>query len=290
MKTSLCAQRETPLSGAYNVRIVEQIECAPHHFRLTLHCPEIARTARAGQFVHVLPRSGQFYDPLLRRAFSVMSTQNDDFQILYRVMGRGTDAMSQWRSGETVSVLGPLGQPFSGLRQYSLLVGGGVGVPPLAMLASQRRNETVTALLGARSTHDIICREEFARYGIAAETATDDGSEGQPGFVTNLLSQHLAEWQEQEKVSLTSRDISDLGVFACGPLPMLRAVARLCAEYKVGCQVSLEEAMPCGVGVCNGCVVPVVTANDDYGGYRRVCVDGPVMAACEVKWDELPHV
>ena len=188
--------------------------------------------------------------------------------------------MSHWQPGQMVDAIGPLGQPFAPTEEYSILVGGGVGVPPLAMLASQMlalqsRSGQVMALIGARSKHDVLCRDDFLRCGVPIEIATEDGSEGYAGLITDLLKIHLGTAIRNQKNTV---------VFSCGPLPMLRAVAALCRQTNVQCQVSLEENMPCGIGICNGCVVPVVGAGDEYGRYRRICVDGPVMWEHEIDW------
>jgi len=177
--------------------------------------------------------------------------------------------------------------PFALLAPHALLVGGGVGVPPLSMLASQYavnpsldQQHHVVALIGARTKNELLCLGDFERYGVEYEVATDDGSAGCHGLVTHLLEKRLRHDQ---------RDTELPTVYSCGPLPMLRSVAALCERYHVACQVSLEENMPCGVGVCNGCVVPVTGAGDDYGRYRRICVEGPVLWAHEVDWSHYPR-
>ncbi len=266
--------------------IVAHDEVAPSYFRLKFCAPAIARAALAGQFVHLLPAADQAVDPLLRRAFSILAVQDDMVEVLYRVEGRGTAQMATWRVGDVVDALGPLGIPFAPLPASALLVGGGVGVPPLAMLASQHtvveqttENREMRALIGARTRSEIICLDDFEQYHVPVEVSTDDGSAGLHGFVTHLLEKRLQEVLPQTKVPT---------IFSCGPLPMLRAVAAICALHKAPCQVSLEENMPCGVGVCNGCVVPVMGAGDDYGRYRRICVEGPVLWAHEVDWSRYP--
>ena len=253
--------------------VVAQQEVAPRHYRLTLKAAQIAKTAKAGQFLHILPRNMALCDPLLRRAFSILSIRNDDIEILYRVEGRGTMQMAQWRAGDIVDVIGPLGNGFVPLPEppsRAILVGGGVGVPPMAMLASTKKQQELIALIGARSAQEVICRDDFERYNVPMRVATDDGSIGYHGFVTELLKQELEQGSAM--------------VFACGPLPMLRAVAALCDKFGAPCQVSLEENMPCGIGVCSGCVVAVNGAGDDYGRYRRICVEGPVLWAHEIDW------
>lgn len=318
-------------------RVESNSEVVPGHYRLRLEASAIANSARAGQFVHVLPRlgatTGAAYDPLLRRAFSVLSCQDTTFDILFRVQGRGTTALSRCQSGDMVDVLGPLGKPFvmphsreaqafqagmatdahikANAAPRALLVGGGVGVPPLAMLASQinevQASRTATAhttatspagaviaLIGARSQAEVLCLDDFARCATPVEVATDDGTLGTQGLVTQLLESHLERDHQinSERETPDTERVDACGdsksiVYACGPLPMLRAVAAICQARAVPCQVSLEENMPCGVGVCNGCVVRVAQADDEYGHYRRVCVDGPVMWAHEIAWETL---
>lgn len=288
--------------------VVTQHQIAATYFQLTIHAPQICATARAGQFVHLLPRpKGLQSDPLLRRAFSIASVDGPNFNIIYRAGGRGTKAMSQWEAGDIVDILGPLGHAFAPLGRSSLLVGGGVGVPPLAFLAAQRNpvTQSAIALLGARSEADVLCREEFSQSATPYEIATDDGSVGHHGFVIDLLNKHLEEAcrnldRGRSNAYIEHSDAAALQVFACGPLPMLNAVAQSCAHFRIPCQVSLEEAMPCGVGVCNGCVVPVLNSpiiaagqdeeqltREEYSRYRRLCIDGPMLWAHEVDWPSL---
>jgi len=250
------------------------------HFRLRLQSTRVAQEARAGHFAHVLTHDTSF-DPLLRRAFSIMRVEGEEFEIFYRVQGRGTQLLSRRRAGEDINVLAPLGRAFSVFEGPAILVGGGVGVPPLIMLARQELLEgranlnSLRVLAGARNAQEVIGKNDFAALGLAVEVATDDGSEGEQGLVTAPLQRLL----QSESGGMQPT------VYACGPLPMLRAVAELCVRYGAKCQVSLEENMPCGVGVCNGCVVRVLTTGDAYGQYRRVCVDGPAMWAHEIDWD-----
>jgi dihydroorotate dehydrogenase electron transfer subunit len=231
----------------------------------------------------------------LRRAFSIFNIGNDAIEVLYRAAGKGTTLLSSAVPGANIDLLGPLGQPFHVQAGDVILVGGGVGVPPLVFLARHlltrlalreqpdaQRPTSITAMIGARTRFDIIGQSELEALQVGVQVATDDGSAGRHGLVTDLLRDHL-----ETKVSRhpDSPNNSQLPiVYSCGPYPMLRAVAQLCAEFQVPCQVSLEENMPCGIGVCNGCVVPVVQAGDDYGLFRRICVEGPVLWSHEVDW------
>lgn len=264
-------------------RILAKREVAPRHFAFTLASSEIARAARPGQFVHVLPHpreneeeSGWSFDPLLRRAFSIMDARGDEFEVLFRVEGRGTLSLSRAQVGECFDLLGPLGNGFSldKATRNAILVGGGVGVPPMVFAARilKERGIETQMLLGARSSGDVLCDDQFPALAIA----TDDGSRGYHGRVNDLLEHTL-------KAALPD------AVFACGPYPMLRAIARICEQKSVPCEVSLEENMPCGIGVCNGCVVPMRASEDalegdDYGRYRRICVHGPACDARSIDW------
>ncbi|MBW3634891.1 MAG: dihydroorotate dehydrogenase electron transfer subunit [Armatimonadetes bacterium] len=257
---------------------------APLHFQMSLLAPVIASRALAGQFVHVLPRNAGASDPFLRRAFSIMATRGDEIDILFRVEGRGTRQLSMLRVGDNLDVLGPLGRPFD-LSLFhvkhplpAILVGGGVGVPPLVFLAQtlHARRITPLTLIGARTASDVVGEGEFSAVGVETRLATDDGSVGHHGRVTHLLEQAMG------KLPDGSRAV----IYACGPYPMLQAVATVAARYGAPCQVSLEENMPCGIGVCNGCVVAMKPKQNegDYGRYRRICLEGPALWAHEIEW------
>jgi dihydroorotate dehydrogenase electron transfer subunit len=273
----------------YQGQIVNHTQIQERYWRLELHCPTIAQQALPGQFIHILSPVRSGFDPLLRRAFSIFSTSEDSFEVLYRVEGRGTWALSQAQVGETVNFLGPLGVTFAYTAdnfvthdaQQALLVGGGVGVPPMAFLArflqEHLQPQQIMAFIGARSQADIVALDAFRDLNIPVQLTTDDGSAGRPGLITVPLQEQLMQCRAQGIVPI---------VYACGPWPMLRSVAALCRDYEVPCQVSLEENMPCGIGVCNGCVIPVQGAGDDYGQYRRICVEGPVLWSHEVQWEK----
>lgn len=274
-------------------RVISHAQINSGYYRLKLRCLFIAAHAQPGQFIHVLPPHVGF-DPLLRRAFSILNVDNEAIEILYRAAGKGTTLLSSVVPGQTIDLLGPLGRPFHIGQGDVILVGGGVGVPPLVFLAQHLRTRlalreqsdknrpfSLTAMIGGRTRYDVIGESELRSLQVDVQVATDDGSAGHQGLVTDLLRRHL----ETRATQPVGEDKSELPiVYSCGPFPMLRAVARLCAEFNVLCQVSLEENMPCGIGVCNGCVVPVVQAGDDYGLFRRICVEGPVLWSHEVDW------
>jgi len=268
--------------------LLEKREVVPRHHEFRLRSHPIASVAQAGQFVHVLPTpraqeeaGGWSFDPFLRRAFSIMDIQGDEITLLFRVEGRGTAALAGAREGDWIDLIGPLGRGFS-LEQRApsvstILVAGGVGVPPMVLTARRlvEQGADVEVIIGARSSGEVLCISRFEALGLTPLICTDDGSRGQQGRVDAFLREAL-------EANAGSR------VLACGPWAMLRAVALLCAELGSECQVSLEENMPCGVGVCNGCAVPTVAraedASGDYGRYKRACIHGPVCDAKEIAW------
>ncbi len=269
---------------------------------LSLEAPEIAAAARPGQFIML--RVGHGTEPLLARPFSVHGVQGDTVLILFRVVGRGTRLLSLARPGKKLLAWGPLGSGFDLSAELNILVAGGMGAAPLCFAAQRLEAAPKAAvyLSAAATAGELLPLEErlFAslRWGTASgpwerlagflgpklatagsgdtpdvllASATDDGSHGMAGLATDLLEQALAH--------LTGKGRA---VLACGPLPMLKAVAALCAERGVACQVSLEAPMACGMGACLGCVVPAAG-----GGYLRVCQEGPVLDAARVDWGSM---
>jgi dihydroorotate dehydrogenase electron transfer subunit len=246
------------------------------HYLMTLAAPPIAERARPGQFVMVRPVPSA--DPLLPRALAFLGADpsTGGIDLLYRVVGIGTRLLSEIRVGERVTLWGPLGSSFVlAPTGRHLLVGGGIGVPPLVFLAETARRSAIAvdgiqAFVGAAPADYLVGEAELTAAGIPVRVATDDGTRGHHGFVTGLLREALAQ------------DGGPTTVYACGPNPMLAAVARLCAGADVSCQLSLEAPMACGVGACLGCTVPLAA-----GGYARVCTEGPVFDAETIAWDTL---
>ncbi|WP_025321349.1 dihydroorotate dehydrogenase electron transfer subunit [Deferrisoma camini] len=240
------------------------------YYRLRLR-PAEPFGAEPGQFVML--QVGEGIDPLLRRPFSIHRMDpltGGEFEVLFRVAGRGTSLLARRHVGDRVDVLGPLGRGFTLDAEAPVLVGGGVGVAPLLFLAEAFLDRGVRPrlVLGARSDRDLLCHGDFACLSVPCELVTEDGSLGRTGLVTTPLEHALREAGGAARV------------YACGPMPMLRAVADLCARHGVGCEVSLEAHMACGVGACLGCVVPAAG-----GGYLRVCKDGPVFRGEQIAWN-----
>jgi dihydroorotate dehydrogenase electron transfer subunit len=213
-------------------------------------------------------------DPLLRRPFSIhrmLGSESGEFEILFRAVGSGTKILARAHVGDRLDVLAPLGRGFRLDAGRPLFVGGGIGVAPLLFLAESFLEKGIRPklLLGGRRDRDILCHEDFTCLAVPFALATEDGTLGEPGLVTRLLERELA------------AGVSGTGVYTCGPVPMLEAVARICRNHGVPCQVSLEAHMACGVGACLGCVVA-----GEKAPYLRVCKEGPVFDAGEIKWDK----
>ncbi len=251
-------------------RILSNREIAGGYFKMLLDAPVLARTAAPGQFVQVRCNDG--LDPLLRRPFGVH--RREPTEILYEVVGKGTEILSKRKPGEIVDVLGPLGNGFTLPRKHStaILVAGGIGVAPLVFLAEElaRKKIRTVVLIGARTKKSILCDKDFKDTGTEVNIATDDGSRGYKGFVSDLL----------QKVLRTTNHEPRTTIYACGPQPMLKCIAGICREKKLEGQVSLEERMACGFGACLGCAVKV----KGQTGYKLACKDGPVFNAAEIAW------
>ena len=237
-------------------------------YRLTFRSNDVARAALPGQFVNI--RSRDEHGPLLRRPFSISSVERDDVSILFNVIGPGTTALAAMRSGEQLDVIGPLGRGTFPCTdpdfETAVLVAGGLGVAPMPFLrASLPEGKKSLLFIGARSASQLVT------VGLeGARVATDDGSEGYRGTVVDLLTEAVDE-----------RELKSPRIFACGPLPMLRALRRFAMEKHIECFVALECEMACGIGLCQGC--PVESANEGRK-YVLVCSEGPVFESSRVRF------
>lgn len=252
---------------------------AAGYFLISLKEPSIARPALPGQFVMVQVPSDRFF---LRRPFSICRVRKDHFDIVFKVAGAGTEILSRQKKGDILDVIGPLGRgyPFPGTlspeQDPALFVAGGTGVASLFFLASclQNQNQKRPSLffMGAKTKKEIIFKDELERMGYTVRAATDDGSSGSKGLITDLFSKWLASGKGK-RVST---------VYSCGPRPMLKKVALLCLRKGITCYVSMEEKMACGLGVCMGCAVRTTNREKPL---QRACAEGPVFSAREIAWD-----
>jgi len=256
---------------------------------LTLDSPEIAKATKPGQFVHITVSDSL----AMRRPISIMSvdTDNGTFDLLYKVVGEGTRQLAERKIGEVLSIIGPIGNGFELTdKKLPLLIGGGVGMPPMIAIAQQMKdtNHDPFVILGSEvpfpftpelskignpcpnASHTMPLLEE---WNVACRLASLQDYEGVfKGYVTDLAREYLN--------TLSTDELAQVEVYSCGPHPMLEAVAKLAKEYDLPCQVSLEEYMACAVGGCAGCVVEVQT--DNGPAMKRVCVDGPIFDATTV--------
>ena len=248
---------------------------APGHFVLHFLAPDIAQSARPGQFVAVAEETGA---QILRRPFSVFTADagSGHVSILFSVHGPTSRALAGRQKGDLIDVVGPLGRrvfaPDVRPHARHVCVGGGYGVPPLVFLArtlvANNPAAEVIFIDGARTREFLVGTDGLHEIGVRLHPCTEDGSHGVCGRVTDVLEPLLAD--------AADRPVS---VYTCGPGPMMRAVAQMCIARDVPCQASLEVFMPCGLGICMGCAV--LKAD---GGYARGCWDGPVFDAREVAW------
>jgi dihydroorotate dehydrogenase electron transfer subunit len=322
-----------PRRGQYvaNVRLNQPL--CREHFRLVLHLPAFPQT-QPGQFVQLQCRdprlieaNGEGYvehdwqpgqrvaatDPdllsataMLRRPFSLAGRRDVadgvELDVIHRVVGSGTRWLETLAPGDPVGVIGPLGNRFTVAadpRHIHLMVGGGVGIPPMIYLGSTLVGRRAVAFAGATtrdllsltvtgdaptpkpdSTDGLYNIDEFARHGIPAVISTDDGSYGFKGYVTDALAKYLDTW---------ITDNADRGrctVYVCGPEIMMKKVAQIAADRQIACQVAVERAMACGMGTCQSCCIRV--AREDLGPgewrYALACTDGPVFEGAKLRW------
>ena len=254
---------------------------------ITLESKEIADSTRPGQFVH-LSVSGML---AMRRPISVMSVDADNgtFDLLYKIVGEGTKQLADRKIGDVLSVIGPIGNGFELTdRKIPLLIGGGVGMPPMIAIAQKIKDnayynpyvilgsevpfpfEASQSSLNGFNSSKFYTMPLLEEWRVPCGLASLQDYEGvYKGYVTDLAREYLD--------SLSSSDLKEVEIFTCGPNPMLEAVSKLANEYNLPCQASLEEYMACAVGGCAGCVVEVATENGP--AMKRVCVDGPVFDA-----------
>ncbi len=253
------------LQGQYQVKINQDL--SPKFKHLVLDAPDLAPLVQPGQFMNVRVNAGT--EPLLRRPFSVYRALNGEVEFFYEVLGRGTQILSQKKSGDVLDVLGPLGTPFhlppEGI-EHVIMIAGGIGVAPFQILTDELEKHEgleMTLLYGARTFERTFNMDDLKRNRCHVMVTTEDGSVGKKGRVSHLFSD--INW-----------DPNTTWIYACGPTAMMAAVQQFARQQGIKGEVSCESVMACGIGACLGCVVRTVD------GYKTVCHDGPVFGLHEV--------
>ena len=246
-------------------QVVENVSVNEETYLMKIYAPFIANEAKPGQFVMLGINTLQ--DPLLNRPLGIASVDKtkQTFTVFYRVVGKGTNLLAEKKHGESMKVVGPLGNGFDISAKSPLLIGGGMGLAPLLFVAQAMRNIPVEVIAGGRTRNELFWVNFFTPVCQKVHVTTDDGSLGIKGNCVSVIPQ----------LSMHKKYDS---ILACGPIPMLRAVAECAQSFHIPCQVSLEKHMACGFGACLTC-----TCEKKDGGYFQVCKHGPVFKAEEVK-------
>lgn len=260
-------------------RIAANREKANGYFVISLESRYMATSFVPGQFVNVKIEEGTVA-PLLRIPLGIHAVRGHEIDLLYKVVGPGTELLSRKRKGATVNLLGPLGNGFdisSKIKKGNeiIIIAGGHGIAPLYALAEaviKKNAAKVVFFMGCKAKDHLVCAEKINKIGAEVYISTEDGSCGKKGYVTDMLREYL------NKAS--KRDKTCAGIYACGPKPMLGAVTAVATETGVPVQVSVDEYMACGIGACMGCAIR--TKN----GYKLVCKDGPVFDGQEIEWEK----
>ncbi|MBI5573179.1 MAG: dihydroorotate dehydrogenase electron transfer subunit [Elusimicrobia bacterium] len=276
-------------------KIISKKQISEKYFLFTFESTKIAKEAKPGQFVMIKIDDNKTF---LRRPFSICCVNKNRFNIVFKVVGRGTEILSQKKVGDILNIIGPLGNLYP-ISQSPIFVAGGTGIASLLFLAQSIRfahpriNSGATIFIGAKTKKDILFESEFKKLGCKVIVSTEDGSYGKKGLITDIFKKFLLP---------TPYSLLPV-VYTCGPKPMLKKIAGICEDKKLKCFVSLEEKMACGIGACMGCIIPVQSSefrvrsknlkSPNYElrttnyelAYKRVCKDGPVFDAEKIIWE-----
>lgn len=270
------------MPNSYSSRVLSNTQIGTEIFLMVIESREISSSSNPGNFVQIKINLGT--NIFWRRPFSILETDNGNFSILYKIAGRGTKALSQIKSGDSLNIIGPLGNQFSlpDKKDRVLLIGGGIGIPPLYFWAKRLLElgygrTDIHFFNGAKNNLSLTYLNQIADLGINVYPVTEDGSIGTKGVVIDELNHFLS------KNNVPTDRIS---AFSCGPTAMLKSVAETADRYGINCELALETLMPCGFGICMSCAIKVRDATDMEGfNYRRVCRDGPIFKSQEILWE-----
>ena len=255
-------------------KLIKKEQLKQDIYKFSMQAKEIVDIAKPGNFIEI--RVTDSIEPLLRRPISIYNMEKDTgiLEIIFQVKGKGTKILAERKEGEYIDIIGPLGYGTFQVKNTGTVatIGGGIGVFPLYELAKQTKaaGAMVNTYLGFRSKDFVVLEEEFKNVSSKLIITTDDGTYAESGFAINKL---------KEDISVNKPDM----IYACGPLPMLKAVQTLSIEQGIPCQISLEEKMGCGLGACLGCAVKTANSPADAPQYWHVCKAGPVFDASDVE-------
>lgn len=241
-------------------------------YKFSVKAPEIANQARAGQFLEI--KVSETGEPFLRRPISIYNIDKDagEVEFIFQIKGRGTELLAERKIGDLIDIMGPLGFGAFKVQEYKnvAIIGGGIGTYPLHELTKQLKGKAnLNVYLGFRDKSLVTCEKEFEAIGLnKLVITTDDGSYKEKGYAIDFMKKDI----EENAVDM---------IFACGPLPMLKAIRAYAIENNIPCQISLEERMGCGIGACLGCAVKVISGTEPR--YGHVCKEGPVFNAADVE-------
>ena len=254
--------------------LVDKQQLKKDLFKFSIKAPNIVKNSKQGNFIEI--RVSEQTEPFLRRPISIYNLDRDNgvLEFIFQVKGKGTEILSKKEVGDLIDVVGPLGYGTFKYEDYQniAVIGGGIGIFPLYELAkcAKNDNKTVNTYIGFRNQDLVVLEEEFKQVSNNLILTTDDGSYGKKGFAINFLEEDI----NNGKID---------SIFACGPLPMLKAVQKLASDKNIPCQISLEEKMACGLGVCLGCAVKTASSSKENPEYLHVCKAGPVFNSKDVE-------
>ena len=255
-------------------KLIKKEEIIKNIYKFSVKAPEIVENAKPGNFIEIRVTDG--IDPFLRRPISIYNLDKEKgiLEFIFQVKGKGTEILAKKEEGNEIDIIGPLGHGTFKFDKYKniAVIGGGIGIFPLYELSKQSKQNDVkvNCYLGFRNQEFVMLEKEFEEVTDKLIITTDDGTYKNKGFAIDYLKDDM----EHEKYEC---------IYACGPLPMLRAVQKYAIENNVDCQLSLEEKMACGLGVCLGCAVKTAKSPKDAPEYWHVCKGGPVFNAKDVE-------
>lgn len=262
------------MSEQVQAELIKKEQLTKDIYKFSVKAPSIVAQAKPGHFIEI--RVSNQTEPFLRRPISIYNMEKQDgiLEFIFQIKGKGTELLSKKQEGEIIDIIGPLGAGTFKYNKYKniAIIGGGIGVFPLYELAKNAKSENkeVNIYLGFRNKECVVLEKEFKGVSDKLVITTDDGTYAKKGFAIDYLKQDI----KKDKIDC---------IYACGPLPMLKAVQQFSIEENIDCQISLEEKMGCGLGACLGCAVKTAKSTKEAPEYWHVCKGGPVFQAKDVE-------